>query len=191
MIALSTPVRLVTFISVDVETTGLDPSRDDIVELAAVKVRDGQMVDQFATLVHIDSVIPLGARRVHGIDNTMLVGQPRIGEALQRMFEFAGDGVLVEHSYKSFDVGFIERAYGQKVAAPYLNTCTLSRKLFPHMRSHSLQECCKRHHIANARAHRALDDARATADLLVCLLELSSPRYPRLQDLMKVASVER
>src|SRR5947209_19372134 len=165
MAALATPVNLVPFVSVDVETTGLDPRLDHIVEIGAVKVLGGQVIDEFSTLVWIDHTVPLTARRVHGINNAMLVGKPPVGEAVRMLLEFAGDNPLVEHSHRAFDIAFLERALGRSIDPPCLNTCTLSRKLFPFYRSHSLAECCRRFQIENDQAHRALSDARATATL--------------------------
>jgi len=191
MTALATPLDLVSFVSVDVETTGLDPQHDHIVEIGAVKLRGGHVVDEFSTLVSIDHTIPLSARRVHGISNAMLIGQPSIQEALRMLFHIAGDGPLVEHSHRAFDIAFLERALGRQIDGPCLNTCTLSRKLFPFHRSHSLAECCRRFHIDNDQAHRALADARATSRLLTCLLDVCRSRYPRLQDLVAIASVQR
>jgi len=191
MTELSTPLALVPFVIVDVETTGLDPRRDAIVEIAAVKVLGGKIVEEWDSLVSVDRAIPYDARRVHGISNEMLVGEPPIQKAFPDFLRFAGDGVLVEHSYKAFDVGFLERANGGRLDAPYINTCTLSRRLFPFIPKHSLEECCRRHKIKRDRAHRALSDARDTAQLLICLLEICVSRFPRLQDLMRVAAVER
>lgn len=190
-IVLSTPLDRVSFISVDVETTGLDPRSDLIIEIGAVKVRGGTIIDEFDTLVAIDRAIPRGAQRVHHISRQMLAGAPPIGDALPRLWAFAGDGVLVEHSNRAFDVAFLEHANGSPLTVPFVNTCTLSRRLFPFHRSHSLDECCKRFTIVNAQKHRALSDARATAHLLIKLLELCGGRYPRLQDLVAVASVQR
>ena len=191
MIALSAPLTQVPFVSVDVETTGLDPRRDEIVELGAVKVRNGIVVGEFDTLVMTDRTIPLAAQRVSGISNDMLIGKPRIGEALRRLWEFASENVLVEHSHKAFDIAFLEQAQGSPITVPCINTCTLSRKLFPFMPKHSLAECCRRHGIKNEQQHRALGDARATAQLLACMIETCSSRYARLEDLVRVASVER
>lgn len=191
MTELATPLHLVTFVSVDVETTGLDPKRDQIVEIGAVRVQGGRIAGEFDTLVYVERTIPFEARRVHGIGNEMLVGKPRIGEALPALFEFAAGGVLVEHSAGAFDVLFLESAHGSALEMPYLNTCTLSRRLFPHIPKHSLGECCRRFGIPHTDGHRALTDARATSQLLIRLLELCSPRYPRLQDLLAVASVQR
>jgi DNA polymerase III epsilon subunit family exonuclease len=181
----------VPFIAVDVETTGLDPRLDDIVEIAAVRVQGGRVVDEWSTLVYIDRTIPLTARRIHGISNAMLVGKPRIAAALDAFVRFVGDAPVVEHSHKAFDVAFLETALGRALPGPCLNTCTLSRRLFPHMRGHSLEQCCKRFRIENQQPHRALSDARATASLLMRLLELCFPMYPSLGELMTVASVER
>jgi DNA polymerase III epsilon subunit family exonuclease len=191
MIDLSFPTSLASFVAVDVETTGLNPRKDLIVEIAAVRVRNGKIEGEWDTLVSINCTIPSDARRVHGISNEMLVGQPSIREAWPGFLEFAADRVLVEHSHKAFDVGFLERAHGGPLEQPFINTCTLSRKLFPFIPKHSLAECCRRHNISRNGAHRALADARATAQLLICLLEVCSPRYPRLADLVSVASVER
>jgi DNA polymerase III epsilon subunit family exonuclease len=191
MIDLTTPLGQVSFVSVDLETTGLDPLRDSIVEIGAVKVMGGQILDEWDTLVSIQRTIPWEARRVHGISNEMLVGKPAIEDALPLFLKFLEDGALVEHSWQAFDVLFLEHVHGSQFSSPYLNTCTLSRKLFPFHRKHNLDECCRRHNIANERKHRALSDARATAQLLLCLLEACSTTYPRLEDLMKVASVKR
>jgi DNA polymerase III epsilon subunit family exonuclease len=189
--ALSIPLDQVSFISVDVETTGLDPQKDAIIEIGAVKVRAGQIVEEFDTLVSIERLIPPDAQRVHHISADMLTGAPAIADALPLLWEFAGDGTLVEHSFRAFDVAFLEHANGSRLTVPYVNTCTLSRRMFPFHRSHSLDKCCTRFAIVNTRQHRALGDARATAQLLIRLLELCRNRYPLLQDLVAVASVER
>jgi DNA polymerase III epsilon subunit family exonuclease len=189
--ALSTPLDQVSFISVDVETTGLDPRRDAIIEIGAVKVRGGEIVEEFDTLISIDRLIPPDAQRVHHISSDMLIGAPSIGDALPLLWAFAGDGTLVEHSFRAFDVAFLEHANGSKLTVPYVNTCTLSRRLFPFLPSHSLDKCCTRFAIVNAQKHRALSDARATAQLLIKLLELCAGKYLLLQDLVAVASVER
>ncbi|GAC1319268.1 MAG: hypothetical protein NVS2B16_02710 [Chloroflexota bacterium] len=191
MLTLLTPIQHVSFVSVDVETTGLDPRRDQIVEIGAVKVTGGETVGEFSTLVSIGRAIPLAARRVHGIDDRMLVGQPSISEAMHSLLQFVGDSPLVEHSHRVFDIAFLESALGKPIDSPCLNTCTLSRKLFPFHRSHSLSECCRRFHIDNDGAHRALADARATSRLLTCLLDVCVSRYPRLKDLVDIASVQR
>lgn len=190
------PLHLVTFVAVDVETTGLDCTKDDIVAIGGVKVRDGRLAEEFETLVYVDRTIPWDARRVHGISNEMLVGKPRIKEALHSFLDFAGDGTLVEHSGGAFDVGFLERAHGGRLEMAYINTCSLSRKLFPHIPKHSLDACCARFGIVNemradSSLHGALSDARATAQLLVRLLELAGPRYPTLAQLVAVCEVER
>jgi DNA polymerase III epsilon subunit-like protein len=121
----------------------------------------------------------------------MLAGAPHIAEALPLLWAFAGDGTLVEHSFRAFDVAFLEHANGSPLTVPFVNTCTLSRRLFPFLPSHSLDKCCQRFAITNVQKHRALSDARATAQLLIMLLELCGNRYPRLQDLVAVASVAR
>jgi DNA polymerase III subunit epsilon len=196
MVALDTPLHGVTFVSVDVETTGLDPERDAIVEIGAVKMRGDRVIDEWDTLVSVDRTVPFAARRIHGIGNEMLIGKPKIADAMKTLLAFAEDGALVEHSNRAFDVLFLEKAHGRPIDAPYVNTCMLSRRLFPHIPRHSLDECCKRFAIVNderceSGRHRALADARATALLLQKLLSLCSTRYPRLSDLVGACTVER
>ncbi|HZU13772.1 MAG TPA: 3'-5' exonuclease [Chloroflexota bacterium] len=193
---LTVPLDQVTFVSLDVETTGLDPRRDAIVEIGAVKIVGNRVVDEFDTLVYIDKTIPFEARRIHGINNEMLVGSPRTAEALRLFFDFAGEAALVEHSYKAFDVLFLEQAWGKRIGTPYVNTCMLSRRLFPHMPRHNLDACCRRFGIVNRERaergrHRALADALATGELLLKLLQLCAPRYPRLGDLVNACSIQR
>lgn len=185
------PLALVPFVAVDVETTGLNPRTEEIVEIGAVKIIDGKIVGEFETLVAIDRTIPFVARQVHGIGNEMLVGKPRVREALTLLLEFAQGGPMVEHSLRAFDIAFLERAHGDTLLGPCLNTCTLSRKLFPHIPKHSLEACCTRFRIQNRQPHRALSDARATGELLIKLLDLCASRYPLLRDLETVCSVQR
>jgi len=191
MPALHTPIHEIPFVSVDVETTGLDPRLDQIIEIGAVKVINGQTIGEWDTLVSIDQRIPMSAHRVHGITDAMLAGKPTVQDAIRSLLVFAGDGTLVEHSHRAFDIAFLETAHGEPLPIPCLNTCTLSRKLFPFHRSHSLAECCRRYSIDNQNAHRALNDARATAQLLQHLLQACSARYPHFGDLLAVASVQR
>src|SRR5690348_6827195 len=133
MAALAALLSQVEFVSLDVETTGLDPRHDEIVEIAAVRLQGGRVLDEFSTLVYIDRTIPFQARRVNGISNDMLVGSPRIHEALRMLLDFAAEGVLVEHSHRAFDLLFLDRAHGAPLPHPAINTCTLSRRLFPHL----------------------------------------------------------
>jgi DNA polymerase III epsilon subunit family exonuclease len=191
VIPLSVPLGLVPFVVVDLETTGFNPRSDAIVEIGAVKVQDGKLVAEFDTLVHTNHAIPFGARSVHGITNEMLVGKPPLHAAMKQFMDFAANCVLVEHSDKAFDVAFLEWANERPLDMPYINTCTLSRKIFPFIPRHGLADCCRRHGIVNDDAHRALSDARASAQLLVCLLEICGSRYPRLKDLVNVAGVAR
>ncbi|MGH2443469.1 MAG: 3'-5' exonuclease [Chloroflexota bacterium] len=185
---LTTPIEQVSFVAIDVETTGLDPIRDKIVEIGAVRVTGGRMVEEFETLVGIKRSMPPYAERVHRITNEMLLGKPPIEEALGMLTAFLGDCMPVEHCHESFDMAFLAYAHGKPLAPVIINTYALSRSLFPFLPSHSLQTCCKMHRITNRTPHRALSDARATAQLLICLTGICAKRYPRLGDLMKVAA---
>jgi DNA polymerase III epsilon subunit family exonuclease len=188
---LNSPLNHVPFAAIDVETTGLHPGRDQIVEIAVQRIEGLQLTDCWSTLVATNLPIPWSAQRIHGINNQMLIGQPSIKQALRQFFDFVGDAVLVEHSLGAFDVLFIEAAYGQTLAHYYVNTCTLSRVIDPLQQRHSLEACCQRYNITNAGAHRAAADAEATARLLLALLYRAWPRYARLVDLLAVARIDR
>jgi DNA polymerase III epsilon subunit-like protein len=119
----------------------------------------------------------------------MVEDQPPIEEVLPRFLDFAVDSVLVEHSYEAFDLRFLERANGGKLDLASLNSYTLSKKLFPFLPSHSLEQCCRRYDIRRDERHRALGDAHATGELLVHLLDACKARYPTLRDVLRVAAV--
>lgn len=189
MIDTATPLELVPFVAVDLETTGLIPQKDEIVEIGAVRVLGGKVVDEWQSLVASSRGITRSARLVHGISREMVEDQPPIEEVLPRFLEFAAGSVLVEHSYEAFDLRFLEKANGAKLDLPSLNTYTLSRKLFPFLPSHGLEQCCRRYGIQRDERHRALGDAHATAELLIHLLEACKARYPTLRDVLKVAAV--
>ena len=157
----------------DFETTGLS-RRAEVVEVGAVRFRGGRAGETFTTLCRPVLVIPASATGVHGITTDMVEEVPPFSDVVPHLAGFLGDRILVGHHVR-FDQGFLERgcrAAGQEPpAGDAWCTVRLSRRLFPDLPRHDLDSLCVTHGIRRGAAHRALDDACATADLLAILLE--------------------
>ncbi|PXY27264.1 DEDD exonuclease domain-containing protein [Prauserella muralis] len=173
---LGTPLRDTTFVIVDLETTGAPPAPDGITEIGAVKVRGGEVLGEFATLVDPGSVIPPQIVALTGITTAMVRAAPRIQEVLPAFLEFAAGSVLVAHN-AGFDVGFLRTAcQGHGYAwprPPVVCTLRLARRVLAgqETRGFRLATLARLFGAATMPTHRALDDARATVDVLHALLE--------------------
>ncbi len=173
---LDTPLYATTFVVVDLETTGTSPERDAITEIGAVKVRGGEVLGEFATLVNPGCAIPPQIVHVTGITTAMVMEAPRIDAVLPGFLEFAAGAVLVAHNAR-FDTGFLKAAAARCAAAwpafQVLCTVQLARRILardeaPTVRLSALAQLLG----ASTRpTHRALDDARATVDVLHALIE--------------------
>jgi DNA polymerase-3 subunit epsilon len=166
----------------DTETTGLEPARDELVQIAAVRVVNGRVIagEAMDTLVDPGRRIPQQARRVHGITDDQVVGAPAIPDAVARFHGFAQDAVLVAHN-APFDLGFLKRqeaAIGARFDHPVLDTVLLSAVLFGTNEAHNLDALCQRLgiEIAAERRHTALGDAEATAAALCAMMPMLQGR---------------
>ncbi|MCU1364698.1 MAG: dnaQ [Ilumatobacteraceae bacterium] len=175
---LGTPLCDVTFCVLDLETTGGDRNGDVITEIGAIKVRGGECLGTFQTLVNPGRAIPPSITILTGISDSMVVPAPRIEHVLPSLLEFCRDSVIVGHNVR-FDVGFLNAAL-KRADRPVLgniaiDTLALARRLVrdevPDCRLGTLST---RFRLDHQPSHRALDDALATADLLHLLLERAS-----------------
>ena len=172
---LGTPLRDVTFCVVDLETTGGSAATCGITEVGAVKLRGGESLGTFQTLVNPGCAIPPNITVLTGITQSMVVPAPRIETVLPALLEFIGDAVVVGHNVR-FDLGFI-RAALERSGRPALqnrsvDTVALARRLVrEEVPNCKLGTLASRFRLAHQPAHRALDDALATGDLLHLLLE--------------------
>jgi DNA polymerase-3 subunit epsilon len=191
---LGAPLVDTTFVVVDLETTGGSPTTDAITEVGAVKLRGGEVLGTFQTLVDPGRAIPLTITVLTGITQAMVARAPRIETVLPSLLEFMGDAVIVGHNVR-FDVGFLqaalERAGRPPLAAPTVDTVALARRLIrdevPDCRLGTLAD---RLRLSHRPSHRALDDALATADLLHVLLERAgSMGVTGLDDLIGLPSM--
>ncbi len=163
-----------TYIVFDIETTGFSSIRDRIIEIGAVKVVNGEIVDRFSTFVNPERPIPFEITSLTGITDEMVMGAPAIGTVLPQFLEFAGDGVLVAHN-AGFDVGFIEqncREQGLNDRFIYVDTVALARVLLPTLSKYKLNIVAKALNISLENHHRAVDDAGATAEIFVKFVEM-------------------
>ncbi|MDO5629874.1 MAG: DEDD exonuclease domain-containing protein [Mobilicoccus sp.] len=194
---LGTPLADVTFVVVDLETTGGNPADSHITEIGAVKVRGGEIVAEFQTLVDPQVPIPPFIRLLTGITDEMLVGAPRIEDVLPSFLEFARGAVLVAHN-APFDIGFLKAAARHLglvwPSPPVVDTVVFARKLVTRdeVPNHKLATLAELFGTAVPPDHRALHDARATVDVLHGLFARAGGAGPlsarTLEDLLELLS---
>ncbi len=182
-----------TYVVVDLETTGLRPGESGICEIGAVRLRGFEVEAEFETLVDPGLPIGAGASAVTGLRTEQLRGAPRPAEAVRSFLAFAGDGVLVAHNAR-FDLAFLdretERLTGSRIGSPVVDTVRLARRLLAgRVTGFGLGQLAWFVDTAERPCHRALPDARATAELLLALIGLAQERGARtVADLSALAS---
>ena len=169
------PLSGVTFVVVDLETTGASPAACEITEIGAVKLRGGECLGRFQTLVNPGVAIPPEITYLTGITDAMVGPAPLIEPVLASFAEFLGDAVVVGHNVR-FDLGFIEavrrRQEQPKLDNPVVDTVALARRLVrEEVRDCRLGTLARHFRLDHQPTHRALDDALATGELLHLLLE--------------------
>lgn len=174
---LDTPLIEVTFVVLDVETTGGSPDIGALTEVGAVRFRAGSRIGTFDTLVDPCRPVPPFITDLTGISDRMLWGAPKVHAVLPLLVEFIGDAVLVGHNVE-FDLGFLDAALAQwshrplTGGNPSVDTLALARRLVSlEVPDCSLGTLAGSLGLEHQPCHRALADALATADLLHCLLE--------------------
>ena len=175
---LGTPLADVTFCIVDLETTGGDRENDMITEIGAVKVRGGECLGTFQTLVNPGRAIPPQITVLTGLTDALVGPAPRIEQVLPSLLSFLGDAVFVAHN-SNFDLGFIRAALARSDRPAWrgtvIDTVPLARRLVrdevPNCRLGTL---ARRFRFSQQPSHRALDDALATTELLHLLIERAS-----------------
>ncbi len=161
------------FVAVDLETTGCRPGRNSIIEIGAIRFDDSGTLDVFEQLVRPDDLIPRAVEQLTGIGPGMVTGQPPIEDAIVRFRDFSAGAVLVAHNYR-FDLSFLdyeaERSWGAPLQRPVIDTLFLLRRLRPDIRRFSLSALADEYALETRPDHRAGNDARATAQLLMAVL---------------------
>ena len=177
----------------DLETTGLSGTRDRICEIGAARVRALELVDSFESLVNPRLPLPRPVARLTGLREEELRRAPPVSSVIKRFVLFAGDAPLVAHNAR-FDQRFLERQlqwlHGRRLAEPPLCTAALARRLLEgRVRRVGLASLAEFFGVATQPCHRALPDAEATAQVLVCLIGLAQEiGARRVSDLRTLAA---
>ncbi|WLD95191.1 PolC-type DNA polymerase III [Alkalihalobacillus sp. AL-G] len=158
-----------TYVVFDVETTGLSAVYNKIIELAAVKVKDGEIIDRFEAFANPHHQLSQTTIELTGITDDMVSDAPEIEDVLKDFNEFIGDDILVAHN-ASFDMGFLNVGFRNigigEAKNPVIDTLEYGRFLYPEFKNHRLNTLCKKFDIDLTQHHRAIYDAEATGYLL-------------------------
>ncbi len=186
-----------TFVVVDLETTGLHSGLDSIVEIAAVKVVNGQIVGEWDTMVNPGVFLPLETTQITGITTEMVKDSPAFADIVDDYLGFMGtDTVFVAHNV-DFDREFMNKhleKMGRSILPnPYLCTFKLAKQVHPNLSRYGLGSLCEAFGVELPQAHRALHDARATAQIFIKFLKVlqngglkNLKDIPHIQNLPKV-----
>ena len=171
----------------DIETTGFSPVNDRIIEIGAVKLKDGQITGRFSTFVNPERPIPFKITQLTGISDNMVADERTIETVLPEFLDFCGNAMLAAHNAK-FDMGFIKenaRRLGLKKEFTYLDTMGIARLLLPGQAKHTLDAVAKTMQISLENHHRAVDDAECTAQIYEKFLKMLSEK-----EIMNLAQLE-
>ncbi|HHU64320.1 MAG TPA: PolC-type DNA polymerase III [Clostridiales bacterium] len=174
------------FVAFDLETTGLSASSDKIIEIGAVKIIKGEIVDTFHSMVDPGIAIPEKIVKLTGINQDMVKGSPSIDVVLGRFKDFVGDSVLVAHNAR-FDISFIKkngREHGIEFNNTVLDTLALARELYANLKRHRLKDVAKHLGFDMENAHRAVDDARVCGNILIRAMD--DERLRNIKDLKEL-----
>ncbi|WP_186577436.1 PolC-type DNA polymerase III [Aquibacillus kalidii] len=168
-----------TYVVFDVETTGLSAVYDTIIELAAVKIKNGDIIDRFEAFANPHHPLSQTTIDLTGITDDMVKDAPEVDEVLRDFHKWMGNDILVAHN-ASFDMGFLNEGLKKidfpKATNPVVDTLELARFLFPELKNHRLNTLCKKLDIELTQHHRAIYDAEATGYLMWKLIKLASEK---------------
>ena len=157
------------FVVFDIETTGFSPVNNKIIEIGAVKIRQGEITDRFSVFVNPGVPIPFEIEKLTSINDSMVMDAPPIEVILPQFLDFCQDAVLVAHN-ANFDMSFImENAKRQGISRKFtfVDTLGIARVLLTHQAKHTLDAVAKTLSISLENHHRAVDDAECTAHIFL------------------------
>lgn len=161
-------LKTATYVVFDVETTGLSAVYDTIIELAGVKIQDGEVIDRFESFANPHHPLSQTTTDLTGITDDMVKDAPEVDHVLKDFHVWMDDSILVAHN-ASFDIGFLNQGFTKisyaKITNPVIDTLELARFLIPELKNHRLNTLCKHLDIELTQHHRAIYDAEATGYL--------------------------
>lgn len=168
------------FVILDLETTGLDPQLDNIIEFAAIRVRNGAIADSYSSLIHIDGELDEFITELTGITNDMLENAPTLNNVLTQARSFIGDDIVIGYNV-NFDVNFLYEAYEAigdiHFNNNFIDVLRFSRRLFPEMKHHRLKDMIEVLNISCTDSHRAMADCYTTLECYFKLRDLALEKY--------------
>ena len=164
------------YVLVDIETTGLSPIYDDIIEIGAIKVENNKMIDEYSQLIKIDRILPQKITELTGITDNMLATGKMPKTVLEEFIKFVGNNVIIGHNV-NFDLGFLcnkcKKYLNYNLNNDYIDTLYLARKLVPNSINHKLGTLAKLFNINYEGAHRGLKDVEITYEVYNKLRKIS------------------
>jgi len=184
------------FTIIDLETTGFNPERDYIIEIAAIKFQGSFETGRFWKLVKPETgFVPRHITKLTGITNAMIVDQPLIKDILPEFFNFIQDSVIVGHNVK-FDLSFLNHStkiyLDKSIKNPSICTDSLARRILPEIDSKSLEHIAYHFNIPYRQKHRAMSDAEVTLKIFEKMLSfLEDYNVNRVIDIIKLSEGKR
>ncbi|WP_100487717.1 PolC-type DNA polymerase III [Sporolactobacillus pectinivorans] len=174
-----------TYVVFDVETTGLSAVYDTIIELAAVRIKNGEVIEKFDRFANPHHPLPKKIIELTSITDEMLADAPDADEVITAFRDFAGDAILVAHN-ATFDMGFLNTGYKkmgfERALNPVIDTLELGRFLYPEFKNHKLDTLCKAFNIELTHHHRAIYDTEATGYLAWKMLKDAAEKGMQYHD---------
>ena len=178
---------------IDIETTGISPKYDSIIELSALKIKDNSIVDTFTSLVNPGFKIDSFITELTGITNEMLQESNKIEKILPDFLNFIGDSLLVGHNI-NFDINFIYdnciTLFNKSLQNDFIDTMRISKRILKELPHHKLSDLANFYNISYDGAHRALNDCKITQDCFIKLQDSILKEYSSLDDFIKQSSVK-
>lgn len=156
-----------SFVCLDIETTGLSPVYEDIIEISALKVRNDTVTASFSEIINIRRPLPPFISALTGIRDEDIANGKDAAEALSSFRQFVGDDILMGHNV-NFDINFLYDNLLTKLGIPltndYVDTLRLAKRILPNMKHHKLDDLTAYYHIRQRNEHRALNDCMLTVE---------------------------
>lgn len=173
---------LKSYIAFDLETTGLNPESNEIIEIGALKVRDGKVEERFMEFIKPEERISQTITKITGITNDMVADARPVSKVIPEFIEFCEEDVLIGHNVM-FDYKFTKKfagCCGHSFERNGIDTLKIARKVHKDLDSKSLGRLCSYYQIENKAAHRAYHDALATAKLYQMMAHFHEEKEPKL-----------
>lgn len=182
------------YISVDLETTGLNQRYDEIIEIGAAHIRNNQIIETYQQLVNPRKNIESSVELLTGITNEMLSNAPLISDVFPSFADFIGKFIIIGHNVANFDMNFLYDTgmrFGNPVTNDFVDTMRISRILHKNWKHNRLIDLCQMFQVENNDAHRSLSDAIATYEVFECMRKEAITIYGTIDEFIKQANTKQ